>query len=356
MTNTKQRNLYFDILRICATFMVVLLHCCTKSLLNRQIDSYWHILNVFESFCRCAVPTFFMISGALFLNQSRSLSVKNLYKKNILRLCTAFAFWSAVYVLLSAYIKHKFIPGDLFINFVKGHYHMWFIPAMIGIYILLPLLRKIAENPKLVGYFLLICLVLRYIPAFVVAVTELLPFSEAQTLSTAVTKVFSSLKFYSARGYVFYFFLGHYLHTKDFTKVQKLISALLGFAGTIGIIMLTACVSLKKGRLDESFYDYTTLLVFLQAQGVFVLFKSAEKIKVSDKISSFIQNLSKYTFGCYLIHLIFITLYEKYILADSIYPPLVYISIPVLAIAVFALSMAVSAVLNHIPFIKKYIV
>lgn len=356
MSNTKNRNLYFDLLRIFATFAVVLVHCCFTSIANRQIDSHWHILNIFDSISRFAVPVFFMISGALFLDKERTLSVRKLYTKNVLRLCTAFAFWSVLYALLTAYIKHKFTIGNLFSYFVNGYYHMWFIPAMIGIYILLPLLRKISENDNLVKYFLLICLVFYYVPELIVTLLEYLPFSEASTIETALTDVVSALKLYPTRGYAFYFFLGHYLHTKDFTKVQKVVSAILGFAGTIGIIALTACVSLKEGKLDENFYNYTALLVFLQAQGVFVLFKNAENIKISDKASEVIQSLSKYTFGCYLMHVIPITIYEKHILTDAVYPPLVYISIPVLAIAVFVISMAVSALLNHIPFVKKYIV
>ncbi len=356
MVKNKNRSIYFDLLRICATFAVVLIHCCSNSLSDRSIDSYWHMLNIYDSLCRCAVPVFFMISGALFLDKSRPLSIKKLYTKNTLRLFTAFVFWSVMYALFKAFINHEYSLYTVLLNIVKGHFHMWFIPAMIGVYILLPVLRKIAEDDRLVAYFLLICILLKYTPELIVSLTDITPFSEAQTIGAGISYVVKALKLYTAHGYVFYFFLGHFLHTRELTRVQRIICVVLGFISTIGIITLTYVASVKKGKLDETFYNYTTFLVFLQAQGVFVLFKNADKLNFSEKVTGFIQSLSKYTFGCYLIHMFFIMIYKEYIVENAVYPPLAYITLPLLAVVVFILSMAVSALLNHIPFIKKYIV
>ena len=65
--------------------------------------------------------------------------------------------------------------------------------------------------------------------------------------------------------------------------------------------------------------------------------------------------LSKYCFGAYLIHAMVIEqlLFQFKIDTFSINP---LFSIPILGLLVFAVSMSVSVVLNHIPIIKKYCV
>ena len=46
-----------------------------------------------------------MISGALFLRNSKKLDIKKLYSKNILRIVVVFLFWSLVYGILYGKIK-----------------------------------------------------------------------------------------------------------------------------------------------------------------------------------------------------------------------------------------------------------
>ncbi len=356
MSDSKNRTLYFDLLRIVATFAVVLIHCCTNSIANRTVDVYWHSLNVYDSISRFAVPVFFMISGALFLDKSRDIPIKTIYSKYILRLLTAFVFWSVFYACFTAFLKSSFSLGSFLKSTVSGYYHMWFIPAMIGIYILLPLIKKVTESDTLTRYFLIISLALLIIPKFVVLVLRYTGNTALVFLGDSISSVISDLKLNPLNSYAFYFVLGHFLHTTDLSKKFRITSCLLGIAGFVGVICITAILSIKNGKLNERVYSYTNVLVFLQAQGLFVLAKGLPTYKVNSKAQNLIGKLSKYTFGCYLIHPLLINLYETYVIADAIYPPKAFITVPLLAITVFIISTALSAVLNHIPIIKKYIV
>ena len=42
---------------------------------------------------------FLMLSGALMLDPGKPFQIRTLYRKNILRILTAFLFWSALYAL-----------------------------------------------------------------------------------------------------------------------------------------------------------------------------------------------------------------------------------------------------------------
>ena len=93
-----QRIAYFDVLRILATFAVIVLHLSAQHWADTDVYSRaWQAFNLYDSAVRWAVPVFVMISGALFLSGSQSIG--HILKKNVSRLVTAFIFWSALYAV-----------------------------------------------------------------------------------------------------------------------------------------------------------------------------------------------------------------------------------------------------------------
>ena len=91
-----QRIAYFDVLRILATFAVIVLHLSAQHWADTDVYSRaWQAFNLYDSAVRWAVPVFVMISGALFLSGSQAAS-RHILKKNVSRLVTAFIFWSAL--------------------------------------------------------------------------------------------------------------------------------------------------------------------------------------------------------------------------------------------------------------------
>ena len=69
-----QRIAYFDVLRILATFAVIVLHLSAQHWADTDVYSRaWQAFNLYDSAVRWAVPVFVMISGALFLSGSQSI-------------------------------------------------------------------------------------------------------------------------------------------------------------------------------------------------------------------------------------------------------------------------------------------
>ena len=103
----EQRIVYFDYLRIIAIFAVVVLHFAAQNWDNIDVSSFeWQVFNLYDAVAAWGVPVFVMISGALFLG--KELTLKKLYGKYILRIVTAFFFWSVLYALWSNFfLQHN---------------------------------------------------------------------------------------------------------------------------------------------------------------------------------------------------------------------------------------------------------
>ena len=107
---------YFDALRVLATLAVIVLHLSAQHWADIDVSSRaWFAFNLYDSAVRWAVPVFVMISGALLLSGTQRLS--DILKKNVLRLVTAFLFWSAAYALY-AHSAYGLTWEDTFFRFL----------------------------------------------------------------------------------------------------------------------------------------------------------------------------------------------------------------------------------------------
>lgn len=123
-----------------------------------------------------------------------------------------------------------------------------------------------------------------------------------------------------------------------------------GFITTIGLDLI---VALKKQTACSNYYGNFTINVLLEALAVFTLFKY--KQYKNSKLNAVIQKLSKYSFGAYLVHILIIEQLNHRVGLNSLSFNSVF-SVLFIGIIVFIISFTISAILNHIPIIKKYIV
>lgn len=344
-TAETNRIFYIDYLRVFATFAVVMLHVATKNTNTCSVQSpEWLILNFYNSICRWCVPVFVMISGALFLNSNYSIS--HIFKKNIFRIFTAFVAWSFLYAIVNVLIHHGGI-GSLIRQTIQGHYHMWFLFMIIGLYLFVPLIRAIVHSDYLMKYFLIISFIFSFIFPYIIS----LSFFAGEKIEELLQSIYKNI--YLPQSYIGYFVLGYYLYKKEYTKKQRLTIyafSLLGFVSTIALSTIHSHqINWDKG----TFLNFLTVNVLLESVGVFVFFKY--KIKKNHKTVPIILKLSKYSFGVYLVHVMLIeTIYDLWgIYALSIHP---IISVPILTFIISIASFIISGIINHIPLLKNYIV
>ncbi len=338
MQDTQKRFEWMNPLRVLAVFAVMLLHIAARDFQLDVTGAAWQICNFYDSLCRWAVPCFVMTSGAIFL--SRPLDIKKLYSKNLLRIATAFLFWSIYYAHFGILRCEPLIE-----RIITGATHLWYCYVIAGIYILMSLLKRISEDTRLTDYYLKIAFVFKCLLTTLVLLLELFDCTKAagNGIQTASGYFYTGAPF----AFAFYFLLGYRLAHTDLSKKTRRLIYLAGIAGAFATIFLTSYASVSAGKGIVSFYNNFTLNTLFAAAALFVF------AKYNLKSGKFIRKLSDCTFGAYLVHAAFDIQFKRMgIVADNCQ----LLLIPAISLAVFVCSFALSALLNQIPYVKKYIV
>lgn len=143
----RERVVFLDWLRGVACFMVMAIHSAEPFYLGgtepniTHIASRWDMfwITVTECICRIAVPLFVMTSSYLLFPVRRPTG--EFFKRRLGRVAVPFAVWSVAYVLAAGGDV-----GRLLFNFPDEGGHLWFVPMLLGLYLLMPLLSPWAEK------------------------------------------------------------------------------------------------------------------------------------------------------------------------------------------------------------------
>lgn len=345
------RVLYLDLLRIFCIFSMMLLHVSAIPWYSVPVSSFaWQVLNVYDSSVRFCVPVFVMISGVFFLDPNRNVTINKLFSKNILRIATAFLFWSACYAGLKNIFKYRAVHAtmlsSLLKDFLMGHYHLWFLFTLVGLYLIVPFLRKICESKRLMQYYLL----LSFVFAWLMPLLQKIP-AFGSWLSTLVGQ--ANLNFFL--GYSGYFVLGSYLYRYPLSGRARKGAFALGGVSVLFTICATYVVSLRQGAPTGQFYDFPLINTCLASIAVFVFFQhKVSRLSFSAQAVQKILLLSKLSFGMYLVHEFINILCKEFLhfTALSFFPVL---SVPVIAALVFAVSFCMIYPISKIPVLNRYI-
>ena len=342
-----KRIAYLDFLRIFATFAIMIQHIDPYKSTDPTTATYIVRL-IFDLLTRWGVNIFLMISGALFLGSDSS--IKKIYTHNILRIFTSFLFWSALYSVIRTVI-FQYSTINMVIEFFFGHYHMWFMWLIIELYILTPILRKIVSSKKIGKYFFFILVIYTSVIPQITDILNLV----SPTLAGLANRTFNGYIRNEFHIGILYFVLGYYLSRCKLTVLRR---RLFYFAGVLGILIsgILTYMLARTGDTSNVLLDrhMTTMMAFSVAVFVFAREHfSFDRMKKGTV--SFILKLSKYSFGAYLVHALVLEM-MSYFFGIEIFQIGAFLSIVVIFLIVCVVSFTISAVINHIPFLKKYIV
>ncbi|SOC03945.1 acyltransferase [Pseudobutyrivibrio ruminis] len=353
-----ERKTYCDYLRFIATLAVVVLHVSASNWYGSDVNGMqWQIFNFYDSVVRWGVPIFVMISGSLFLN--KELSLEKIYGTYILRMVIAYITWSILYALMTKEVFEKGIVYGIKANIgavVSGHYHMWFMIMIIGLYMCIPFYRKLIKDGFVLRYFLVLSFIfsmmipwsMKLINDYVVGDNELLT-----KLVSVVNSDIDTLGMHMVLGYAFYFVLGYYLDSIELEKKHRIIIYIMGVIGFAFTIIVDANIAIKTQQPCSNYYGNFNVNILSEAICIHTLFKYHQYN--NSKLNYLFFNLSKYMFGIFLVHAFFIELFSNvFNFSTSSFNAL--FSVPVVSMVVIICALTVSVVLNHIPIIKKYCV
>ena len=143
---TLTRLSYIDILKIVATFAIVLWHVSAVYVrMDAALLSPFGALPYVINLCvRFALPMFMMISGALLLRESYAFN----FKQKFSYIIKLYAVWSLVYVLADQAMRAAsggalLSPAEMLASWIRGPYHFWYLQMLLGVYLLMPLLVRL---------------------------------------------------------------------------------------------------------------------------------------------------------------------------------------------------------------------
>lgn len=322
INNIGSRNVTLDVLRILACVGVIVVHTAGAPIVHGWVkagSNEYKMCVVMDAFVRWCVPIFVMLTGFFLLNPQKGLPLKKLYGKNILHIIISLVFWTLFYAVTLHWRWYPFGGQDS---------HFWYIGMCIGLYISMPVLRMIAANNKLLSYSCWLWLFIRCY-YFVGRFVEL-PFIFTDFVYT---------------DYVGYCLWGWYISQVELKSWHKRLVYMLGFTGLVAniVVPLVSSVSITA---------YETPPVICTSVALFLFFIE-HPINLSDRVNKVIFDLSKSTFGIYMVHIFVLTELHSRVYRFIQQPILLTV---VIVGAAFVISYGIVWIIRRIPFVGKWVV
>lgn len=334
-------------------FCVVLIHVIGEHFfsLTDYTSAWWIKLVAVESLIRWCIPVFIMISGTLFLNPKREVTIRIIWRKYIKHLFVAFCLWSFIYSIIICCsnssgldVIHRILEFFI-IMFLKPYEHLWYIYMIIGLYILTPLIKKITDNSTKMD--------LQYWLILMAFFGVIIPFlRKVKIVDFYFSSVIGYLKLDFLCGYTFYYVLGYYLFAY-FDKRYETIAYGIGVVGVLSTFFGTILLSHMFNKV-YTLFDYMMPNTAAISVAVFIFFirRSGHLFGNSVALKSRLKKIADNSFGIYLSHELLVFVIKKAGLTIANVHSIIFAFIE--ALFIIALSYMAICILGKNSFFRKY--
>ena len=293
MEMSRKRVIFIDYIRALAILMVIMCHVIDVNCLfwlgyqemsgARQIIIYTLLI-----FGRCGVPLFLMITGYLLLDRDYSHGKwKSFYLHKWLHLFLLTEIWFAIYEAFAVCVQGKpFVWKDFILRllFIEEPVlsHAWYLPMILKLYLLIPLIAQIVKNCKTYRTKRWIIVCLMDINLLLQVGYRIYP------ILTEIASLFL---------YISYMIVGVYVR-QCARKPKKRISIYSGLLISIGLLGNEIFLRIQYMHRQPVYLWYDNIFVIVMAIGIFVIISDLD-IHRNNRI---IVSLSRDSFGIYLIH------------------------------------------------------
>lgn len=284
---THSRVPYFDYLNVFSCISVIALHC-NGYFHSYSQDSNWVFSAVIQVLFYCAVPVFFMLSGATLLDYGNRYSTKEFYQKRIKKTILPYVFFTIffyIWDIVLSYIQNGELHFSLLTlsqMLVAGtvpHADFWFFIPLFLLYLFMPFLSYIATGSSKLKLMFLIGALIFFSGIYPV----IAHFMDYKTLTPPIF------------GFVLYAFMGYFLHKYDFEKNNIILTVVCALGIFTFITRFCFLLKFSDGKVDL-LMSYLGLYAIIPSAAIFMLFK---RFCTSSK--KFIITLSTFSFGVFLI-------------------------------------------------------
>lgn len=278
------RNVSLDIARIVAISAVIMIHVSAGFVGDYELGSPEFIWgNIFDSISQLGVPLFVMVSGALLLDENKEFTIRDLFSRRLPQIVLLLIAWSAMYAayyeIAIPVIRGGGIDLRSFVSkLIFGHFHLWYLYMLTGLYLALPFLRIIVckQNKNLVLLYLAISALCQFSLPVIRGIS--LRFGIVSHLITLIEKF--QLGFFQV--YISYYLAGWYI---VHVGVPKKLRFILYGAAILAQSVMMVYVNFTKDYSNA--YAYGGILNFVYSLGVFLAINSATKKNAESSFSLF---------------------------------------------------------------------
>ncbi len=339
--NIVRKIYYLDSLRILAMMLVITLHCIGEFFQYTPNfgTPLWYQIGVVNELCRMGVPLFFMISGCLLLTSAKTDNLSHFYSHRMVKLLIPFLFWDIVYFL---YFRipdgQPLLISDFFKELLSNgsSYHLWFVYAIMLLYLFLPFIKKITDNCS--GKILLLFFLLS------VFQTTIKPF--LNIIFGDHLYIFLSEDGFI--GYLGYMLLGYILGKYTISRPLRIGIYVLSIASILCFSTWNChLINIGEGYIWNGGY---TINHYIEAAGVFLLFKHCLNRKnIFTRVTS---TLSAACMTAYFVHIIVMEWVKNYTGAFSPQISMLYTAVATILIS-FLTGLVVLKLKNIVRINKK---
>jgi len=349
----RQHILWVDLIRIIGVLLVIMIHVSTavvyawnKKPIQRGDVAEWLVGVSYDMVARPSVPLFIMASGFLLLRKIEP--VLDFLRKRFLRVVIPFLAWASFYFFWDpGFQKSEKWSRNIYllaksIAVSNVEYHLWFIYAILGLYLVTPVIRLFTHSAQMqdYAYFFVVCIISGPLAYLII---QWLGFEISIPGST-----------YFA-GYIGYFVAGYVLGQSPVSRKIFWI-ALSTFVVVAGLsIGGTYYFSAVYKHFYEYFFDYLSLPVIFTSLCFFVIIKYLSDRPVQNSlVERLVRDLGRASFGIYLTHILFLKLLDQGFFGTIIQatPSTALFSIPLVTGLCYILSYLLVWILARIPGIK----
>lgn len=287
---------YISILNVLACIGVVILHTFETGYTS---DANFVFEVLIRAIAYCAVPVFFMITGATLIDYRERYDTKTFFKKSLLKVIIPLIIWSIIYFIIN-FFKGKFSINDLSFKFVFEYFFLvktnpifWFFVVIIGIYLAIPVISLIPQESRRKAF--------SYIIIITFVFNQFLP----DLLYHLNLNYNYDLKFpLTYSGWISFIFIGYYIDKYEIVKKHRVIIYVLGIIGFLTMVVPTIFISYHKNESCSWFDEYYDAPCVLYSASVFLFFKSKiNNNQIVTKIMPFFNFVAPTTLGIYVLHI-----------------------------------------------------
>lgn len=325
----REKNYNLELLRVVACFMVVTIHVAnyySRGYGLGEVNLPSYIFSVITNvISRISVPIFFMISGSLLVDETL------LIKKSLRRVGNtlwSLMVWSAIYYVWNYVYRDRVYDFRLiFSEPVKAH--LWFLYAIIGMYLVLPFLQNMFKDMQ--------DILMRYFAAlwFLFLTIE-------YVLGLCEIPVAYNIPLVGNSCYLGYFVLG-YIVKGTIKKVPISKKTCYGGAALClaTVIVFTCICTVLQGSHYDRLFQYRNILIAIASALVFYDALKNEHHPYKEKTKKVLKFLSGHSFTIYLCHILFLDIVKLEFAPRSISA---FIGIPIYTFFVFGCSLLFSII------------